>query len=70
MSEWQPIETAPKDGTEVLYWSADCGFLAGNEPPGYARGVWTKHRGKWSGAIDMKATAATRWQPLPPQPSE
>lgn len=24
---WQPIASAPKDGTEILAWRADCGIV-------------------------------------------
>ena len=68
---WQPIETAPKDGTYVLLWEAgelmpgifsyvDFGDAA---PEGYHSGWYDNQTGRY------EATHATHWMPLPAAPS-
>jgi hypothetical protein len=58
--DWQPIETAPKDGTEVL--------ITGKFP----NGVWfteiswfNRHKGQWPG---RSLDPPTHWMPLPAPP--
>jgi hypothetical protein len=60
MSEWQPIETAPKDGTFVLVWDSYYGC------PEIARATndGTFFTGDW----DFKCRA-THWQHLPGPPA-
>jgi hypothetical protein len=53
---WQPIETAPKDGTRILLW---CGSKAHTFV-----GQWS--RGSWVGA---KYHTPTHWIPLPAPPA-
>lgn len=76
MSEWQPIETAPQDGTRILL------AFEKSRQPGYgvAVGKWrrifdrtqpTLHRGPYfvlegSNAVTARAT---HWMPLPAPPS-
>jgi hypothetical protein len=65
MSEWKPIESAPKDGTEVL--------LA--YPGGIVKsGKWTLFGGyyeeHWAdGERPRFGADPTHWMPLPPPPS-
>ena len=55
--EWQPIETAPKDGM-VLVWD------------GYPRIAW-QERGVWRDSDEFFAQALnpTHWMPLPDPPT-
>lgn len=64
--EWQPIETAPKDGTRVLAansggaaWVAH--FRDASEPPTYKEG-WTRFN-----CSDV-GWSPTHWMPLPKPP--
>lgn len=57
---WRPIETAPKDGTDVLLWAphwkaAATGWTFGGDP--------------WQGCRkDTVTKPPTHWQPLPSPP--
>ena len=69
MTTWQPIETAPKDGTGLLtyphyivtHWSVDeCRMSSG---AGWA--------GKWNEHTDTFAVITpTHWVPLPSPPTK
>ena len=63
MSEWQPIETAPKDGTEILTIRSN-GYIRNarwyDNPFGRKDTVIDCADGKW--------WSVTHWMPLPVPP--
>jgi hypothetical protein len=70
-SVWQPIETAPMDGTHViLFWPfvTDDGLVTSGrwyEPDRHNKTV----DGYWySDIVNGGATPPTHWMPLPPPP--
>ncbi len=57
---WQPIETAPKDGSPVLVFDGEH----------YAVGYWATEIGEWWVSKKMKTTMlGTHWMPLPAPPA-
>ena len=74
MSDWQPIETAPKDCDVWVYgeavpWRNSCAFLwQGQAGWNEDDGCW------WTTAHDDKGeamkVAATHWMPFPTPPTE
>lgn len=73
--QWLPIETAPKDGTNVLCWSAEFGARESRNitytpgSPGHAEG----RTDRWWEWLEPKKCWAfnwspTHWMPLPPPP--
>lgn len=61
--EWQPIATAPRDGTKILVWrEAELGYA------GRRIGVdkWHKNRW-WHSRLNMQPT---HWMPLPDPPKD
>ena len=62
MSEWQPIETAPKDGTEVL------GFVSSDTGADDFFAVICFWENQWRVSSVLDATDVTHWMPLPEPP--
>lgn len=77
MGEWQPIETAPKDGSKVLTARGDgdkCRAVISwwNEDK-YAkdpRPYWECHEQRYLGVWWARTNPPTHWMPLPPPPKE
>lgn len=61
---WQPIETAPKDGTWVLIHEAH-----GINTKFSAIDVGRYHLGEWQNSDKTRLANATEWMPLPARPS-
>ena len=71
--DWQPIESAPKDGTEIIAWGVF------NEDYGYTdrKESWTGIRWQINGWVTTKPTARhfngftpSHWMALPEPPQE
>lgn len=65
MSEWRPIETAPKDGRTIL--------LAMPVGDGLGVGYWMEEANEWVPAapiivLTVFMTQPTHWMPLPEPP--
>lgn len=77
MSTWQPIETAPKDGTYVLLFYPDyrkkvwVGSYYNNET--YCHGKLRNKSEGWNNGADrlalIKESLPTHWMHLPPLPT-
>lgn len=67
--EWQPIETAPKDGSWVIALLKDGDICRAAAFEFYRKIVWGTGR-----VVGMncypETVDATHWMPLPPPPSE
>lgn len=77
MSDWRPIETAPRDGTRVLvsFGARGVHAVAWEEPAHSGFEIWCVDDGKHGpyalrGYLDAGPTAPTHWMPLPPPPQE
>lgn len=57
MSEWQPIETAPRDETELLLWVNG----------GCVVGFFNPYTGYWDDGEYRSKMSPTHWM-LPPEP--
>lgn len=64
MSEWQPIETAPKDGSNILAFFPDLGQMVAS----YNKHDDVNNAGGWAVGFDNYGDPPTHWKPLGPDP--
>ena len=72
MSEWKPIETAPKDGTRILGWDG-CEVVTLDYQPPYRYPEHLEYKEIWYQESDSGRASVfypTHWMPLPEPPME
>jgi hypothetical protein len=67
--EWQPIETAPKDGTRILGWSSDARRVLPIRWQGPPKTPADWPSGWRDDTLFLYSKDVTHWMPLPPAPS-
>jgi hypothetical protein len=67
MSEWQPIETAPKDGTFIILARFNEGFA--EEVSGGDWNQYPKLGQHGLNGFEAWITSPTHWMPIPPPPA-
>lgn len=65
VQQWQPIESAPKDGTEVWAFNGEQGRMHWIEGEGYALWAWAD---ELLSDVDPFPSQPTHFMPLPPNP--
>jgi hypothetical protein len=72
---WQPIATAPKDGTPMICWCPYWGVVSGlywdtNEYAKKPRPYWSHHMEMIWGTGSTRANQPTHWMPAPTAPTQ
>jgi hypothetical protein len=73
MTEWQPIDTAPKDGTAILIWPAQSALTGSTECMTISYVVrWHDWKEAWIEASgeEYDTFYPTHWMPLPLAPKK
>lgn len=70
MTEWQPIETAPKDGTVILAYRKDAGIFEAHYVSPAEMIASDDEKLAWftTDGEDLTNDLPTHWQPLPKPP--
>lgn len=77
--EWQPIETAPKDGTSIMVWADGYRWPEIVKYEKYdeedameigAEGYWTFSEDLLSAVANVEEDFLTHWMPIPEPPKE
>ncbi len=71
IGEWQPIETAPRDGTRILLFVCGriiCGAWRDDKYAKRPRPYWGHDLEAYTGTRNMKNNPPTYWMPLPAVP--